>query len=189
MPKMFGWCEKSVIVTLLSFQTVSRYHIFTVPQFPVLNPPGPPCIVSRLLFRSLHDLSCQFGTRGFTKQMRQIAGGSKAGLRKFLLQYPSLFAIQNDTVQVAKIPPRSKSVSYFELPKVIWGSLMMLTVVWKLLRHSNSCTVFLIGLSFQSKEKRMKISDMTITDSGPGIRKFKMKKKHFTYGVLGIKIG
>ena len=35
----------------------------------------------------------------------------------------------------------------------------------------------------------MKISDMTITDSGPGIRKFKMKKKHFTYGVLGIKIG
>ena len=80
-----------------------------------------PCIVSRLLFRSLHDLSCQFGTRGFTKQMRQIAGGSKAGLRKFLLQYPSLFAIQNDTVQVAKIPPRSKSVSYFELPKVIWG--------------------------------------------------------------------
>ena len=53
--------------------------------------------------------------------MRQIAGGSKAGLRKFLLQYPSLFAIQNDTVQVAKIPPRSKSVSYFELPKVIWG--------------------------------------------------------------------
>ena len=43
--------------------------------------------------------------------------------------------------------------------------------------------------SFQSIEKRMKISDMTITDSGPGIRKFKMKKKHFTYGVLGIKIG
>ena len=89
-----------------------------------------PCIVSRLLFRSLHDLSCQFGTRGFTKQMRQIAGGSKAGLRKFLLQYPSLFAIQNDTVQVAKIPPRSKSVSYFELPKVIWGWLMLVTVVW-----------------------------------------------------------
>ena len=88
-----------------------------------------PCIVSRLLFRSLHDLSCQFGTRGFTKQMRQIAGGSKAGLRKFLLQYPSLFAIQNDTVQVAKIPPRSKSVSYFELPMVIWGCLTK-TVVW-----------------------------------------------------------
>ena len=25
--------------------------------------------------RSLHDLSCQFGTRGFSKEMRQIAGG------------------------------------------------------------------------------------------------------------------
>ena len=59
----------------------------------------------------MHDLSCQFGTKGFTKQMRQIAGGSKAGLRKFLQQYPSLFVIQNDTVQVANIPPRSKTVS------------------------------------------------------------------------------
>ena len=27
--------------------------------------------------RSLHDLSCQFGTKGFSKEMRQIAGGSK----------------------------------------------------------------------------------------------------------------
>ena len=27
-------------MTLLSFQTVSRYHIFTVLQFPVFNPPG-----------------------------------------------------------------------------------------------------------------------------------------------------
>ena len=36
--------------------------------------------------RSLHDLSCQFGTRGFSKEMRQIAGGSQAGLKKFLLQ-------------------------------------------------------------------------------------------------------
>jgi len=43
--------------------------------------------------RSLHDLSCQFGTKGFTKEMRQIAGGSQAGLLKFLSQYPSIFTI------------------------------------------------------------------------------------------------
>ena len=65
-----------------------------------------------ILCRSLHDLSCQFGTKGFTKQMRQIAGGSKAGLRKFLQQYPSLFVIQNDTVQVANVPPRSRTVRW-----------------------------------------------------------------------------
>lgn len=49
--------------------------------------------------RSLHDLSCQFGTKGFTKEMRQVAGGSESGLRKFLLQYPSLFTIQDDQVR------------------------------------------------------------------------------------------
>uniref|UniRef100_A0A1E1XLX2 Putative molting cycle collagen and cuticulin-based cuticle n=1 Tax=Amblyomma sculptum TaxID=1581419 RepID=A0A1E1XLX2_AMBSC len=51
--------------------------------------------------RTLHDLSCQFGTKGFTKEMRQIAGGSQSGLRKFLQQYPFLFAIDGDQVSVA----------------------------------------------------------------------------------------
>lgn len=46
--------------------------------------------------RTLHDLSCQFGTKGFTKEMRQIAGGSQSGLKKFLQQYPSLFTIEGD---------------------------------------------------------------------------------------------
>ena len=36
--------------------------------------------------RTLHDLSCQFGTKGFSKEMRQIAGGSQSGLKKFLQQ-------------------------------------------------------------------------------------------------------
>lgn len=48
--------------------------------------------------RTLHDLSCQFGTKGFTKEMRQIAGGSQAGLKKFLSQFPSLFTIEDDQV-------------------------------------------------------------------------------------------
>ena len=48
--------------------------------------------------RSLHDLSCQFGARGFTKTMRQVAGGSQQGLRKFLQQHPSLFTVTGDQV-------------------------------------------------------------------------------------------
>lgn len=50
--------------------------------------------------RTLHDLSCQFGAKGFTKEMRQIAGGSQSGLKKFLSQYPSLFSIDGDFVDV-----------------------------------------------------------------------------------------
>ncbi|XP_063234532.1 egalitarian protein homolog [Bacillus rossius redtenbacheri] len=50
--------------------------------------------------RTLHDLSCQFGSKGFTKEMRQIAGGSQSGLKKFLAQYPSLFSIDGDYVYV-----------------------------------------------------------------------------------------
>lgn len=50
--------------------------------------------------RTLHDLSCQFGAKGFTKEMRQIAGGSQSGLKKFLAQYPSLFIVDGDYVCV-----------------------------------------------------------------------------------------
>lgn len=50
--------------------------------------------------RTLHDLSCQFGARGFTKEMRQIAGGSQSGLKKFLSQYPALFEINGDFVHI-----------------------------------------------------------------------------------------
>lgn len=50
--------------------------------------------------RTLHDLSCQFGAKGFTKEMRQIAGGSQSGLKKFLAQYPSLFVVDGDYVYV-----------------------------------------------------------------------------------------
>ena len=33
--------------------------------------------------RTLHDLSCQFGAPGFTKEMRQIAGGSQSGTKLY----------------------------------------------------------------------------------------------------------
>lgn len=51
--------------------------------------------------RTLHDLSCQFGAKGFTKEMRQIAGGSQSGLKKFLMQYPSLFTVDGDYVRTS----------------------------------------------------------------------------------------
>ncbi|KAJ8954249.1 hypothetical protein NQ318_005845 [Aromia moschata] len=50
--------------------------------------------------RTLHDLSCQFGSKGFTKEMRQIAGGSQSGLKKFLMQYPALFSMEGEYVTI-----------------------------------------------------------------------------------------
>lgn len=41
--------------------------------------------------RTLHDLSCQFGSKGFTKEMRQIAGGSQSG--KLQLMYTKFFIV------------------------------------------------------------------------------------------------
>lgn len=59
--------------------------------------------------RTLHDLSCQFGAKGFTKEMRQIAGGSQSGLKKFLAQYPSLFSIDGDYVDMNTFQLRTGS--------------------------------------------------------------------------------
>lgn len=72
--------------------------------------------------RSLHDLSCQFGSKGFTKEMRQIAGGSQSGLKKFLSQHPSLFTLDGDLVAASSIIPpvqidnnyNHKAVDYFK---------------------------------------------------------------------------
>ncbi|KYN08504.1 PREDICTED: uncharacterized protein LOC108773269 [Cyphomyrmex costatus] len=55
--------------------------------------------------RTLHDLSCQFGAKGFTKEMRQIAGGSQSGLKKFLAQYPALFLIDGEYVSINTFQP------------------------------------------------------------------------------------
>ncbi|KAK4878762.1 hypothetical protein RN001_011268 [Aquatica leii] len=59
---------------------------------------------------TLHDLSCQFGSRGFTKEMRQIAGGSQNGVKKFLLQYPLLFSINGDYVNINMSQSQDKHV-------------------------------------------------------------------------------
>lgn len=48
--------------------------------------------------RTIHDLSCQFGARGFTEEMRNAVGTTQEGLTDFLQQHPSLFTIEGDQV-------------------------------------------------------------------------------------------
>ena len=48
--------------------------------------------------RTIHDLSCQFGARGFDDEMREAVGGTQEALTNFLSQYPSLFRIEGDEV-------------------------------------------------------------------------------------------
>ncbi|TRY75307.1 hypothetical protein TCAL_01651 [Tigriopus californicus] len=90
--------------------------------------------------RSLHDLSCQFGTKGFSKEMRQIAGGSKAGLKKFLLEYPSLFAVQDDQVSVAKVSV-ADDVDGSGGPKRDYGHEAMLYFKDKLVQYGEGIEV------------------------------------------------
>ncbi|XP_041971580.1 egalitarian protein homolog [Aricia agestis] len=81
--------------------------------------------------RTLHDLSCQFGAKGFTKEMRQIAGGSQSGLKKFLAQYPALFSIDGDYVDINTFQrhPSGAGVSsnsdYIEEAKEYFASKMV----------------------------------------------------------------
>ncbi|KAM3726038.1 Egalitarian protein [Dirofilaria immitis] len=48
--------------------------------------------------RTIHDLSCQFGARGFTAEMRDAVGTTQEGLTDFLSQHPSLFTVEGDQV-------------------------------------------------------------------------------------------
>ncbi len=67
--------------------------------------------------RSLHDLSCQFGTKGFSREMRQIAGGSQAGLRRFFKQYPSLFTVEGKLKKIVLLVPLPvKKIEVVEYP-------------------------------------------------------------------------
>lgn len=48
--------------------------------------------------RTIHDLSCQFGARGFSQEMRDSVGATQEGLTDFLMQHPSLFTVDGDQV-------------------------------------------------------------------------------------------
>ena len=46
-----------------------------------------------------------FADRTFTPQMLRAVGGNEQGLQQFLLRYPSLFTVQNDTVSANSATP------------------------------------------------------------------------------------
>ncbi|CAD5225557.1 unnamed protein product [Bursaphelenchus xylophilus] len=48
--------------------------------------------------RTIHDLSCQFGARGFTQEMRDAVGTTQEGLTEFLSSFSSLFEVDGDQV-------------------------------------------------------------------------------------------
>lgn len=47
---------------------------------------------------TISQLAGRFGSSNFTPEMRTAAGGNEAGLRQFLLKYPSLFTIRGNMV-------------------------------------------------------------------------------------------
>lgn len=49
---------------------------------------------------TISQLAGRFGSRNFTPDMRQCAGGNEAGLKKFLQKYPSLFAVNGNLVSL-----------------------------------------------------------------------------------------
>lgn len=49
---------------------------------------------------SISQLAGRFGSRNFTSEMRTSAGGNEAGLKKFLLKYPSLFSVNGNLVSL-----------------------------------------------------------------------------------------
>ncbi|XP_050414424.2 uncharacterized protein LOC126828600 [Patella vulgata] len=49
---------------------------------------------------TISQLAGRFGGRSFTPEMRTAAGGNEAGLKKFLLKYPSLFTVNGNLVSL-----------------------------------------------------------------------------------------
>ncbi|XP_013412851.1 uncharacterized protein LOC106175412 [Lingula anatina] len=47
---------------------------------------------------TISQLAGRFGSRSFSAEMRQAAGGNEAGLRRFLLKYPALFSVNGNMV-------------------------------------------------------------------------------------------
>ncbi|BFZ08122.1 hypothetical protein BsWGS_11161 [Bradybaena similaris] len=49
---------------------------------------------------TISQLAGRFGSRNFTAEMRQSCGANEAGLKKFLLKYPSLFSVNGNLVSL-----------------------------------------------------------------------------------------
>lgn len=49
---------------------------------------------------TISQLAGRFGSRSFSSEMRASCGGNEAGLKKFLLKYPSLFTVKGNMVSL-----------------------------------------------------------------------------------------
>ncbi|KAL4226799.1 hypothetical protein ACF0H5_014778 [Mactra antiquata] len=49
---------------------------------------------------TISQLAGRFGSKSFTPEMRQSCGGNEAGLKKFLLKFPSLFCVNGNLVSL-----------------------------------------------------------------------------------------
>ena len=52
---------------------------------------------------TISQLAGRFGSRNFTSEMRQAAGGNETGLKKFLQKYPSLFTVNGNLVIILMV--------------------------------------------------------------------------------------
>lgn len=114
--------------------------------------------------RTLHDLSCQFGSKGFTKEMRQIAGGSQSGEYKQQQQNTfciwALNSLRIHNINVAWMEP-NRNVQFFvqcvyfvrleirQFINAIEMSLDMLLTNWKW-QMVNKCSPYEEG--FETKD-------------------------------------
>ncbi|KAJ6646810.1 Egalitarian protein like, partial [Pseudolycoriella hygida] len=104
--KTFSLCvnNDATSTLTLTFISVSSFYTMETMEYEMARNMTLLFFLERLLDkgepRTLHDLSCQFGAKGFTKEMRQIAGGSQSGLKKLLTQYPAIFVIDGEFVHV-----------------------------------------------------------------------------------------
>lgn len=60
---------------------------------------------------TISQLAGRFGSRSFTSEMRQAAGGNESGLKKFMLRYPSLFTVNGNMVSLCNNPSGTTAVS------------------------------------------------------------------------------
>ena len=111
--------------------------------------------------------------------MRQIAGGSKAGLRRFLSQYPALFKIENDQVSIAQIVCNTRANSNSPSDQNDYGYEAMMYFKEKLKQYGEGIEVpikSLLGHRSQAKAEVRHFSGQHIND----FREFLLKyQDHF----------
>lgn len=100
-----------LFIYLLCFNQVAHQAILFILDVLIRNNQAMPIV-------KLYD---SFADRTFTPQMLRAVGGNEQGLQQFLLRYPSLFTVNNETVSANSATPvrtlNSSSKSHHNRPK------------------------------------------------------------------------